>query len=196
MQGRFLEGSESPAGGLVDVIYEGLDFDGKYHRQLVATLSPNGGSISLPEKQADDSHLCFYDGNNDGIPDRDTNGDGLSRDEKIDCLQADVNPLSPSLLRKDPDSFLPDGFGPVNVILRFEENLPNEGCEALNIETLNFQNSKWDPCLDLIGNDHYRIVMSHTSTGFALLGETEIEPFKETVYTSETFQMGLSLPRI
>ncbi len=188
--GASLEGSESPAGGLVDVIYEGLDFDGKYHRQLVATLSPNGGSISLPEKQADDSHLCFYDGNNDGIPDRDTNGDGLSRDEKIDCLQADVNPLSPSLLRKDPDSFLPDGFGPVNVILRFEENLPNEGCEALNIETLNFQNSKWDPCLDLIGNDHYRIVMSHTSTGFALLGETEIEPFKETVYTSETLPDG------
>ena len=40
--------------------------------------------------------------------------------------------------RQDPDSFLPDGFGPVNIILRFEENLPNEGCEALNIETLNF----------------------------------------------------------
>ena len=79
----------------------------------------------------------------------------------------------------------------MNIILRFEEeNLPNEGCEALNIETLNFQNSKWDPCLDLIGNDHYRIVMSHTSTGFALLGETEIEPFKETVYTSETLPDG------
>ena len=43
---------------------------------------------------------------------------------------------------------------------------------------------------DLIGNDHYRIAMSHTSTGFALLGETEIEPFKETVYTSETLPDG------
>ena len=39
--------------------------------------------------------------------------------------------LDPQLLRDDPDSFLPDGFGPVNVILRFAENLPHEGCLSL-----------------------------------------------------------------
>ena len=57
-------------GGLVDVIYEGLDFEGVMHRQVVATLAPNAGLISLPEPQVDRSHLCFYDGNGDQIPDR------------------------------------------------------------------------------------------------------------------------------
>ena len=38
--GRELSGATTPNGGLVDVIYEGLDFEGVMHRQVVATLAP------------------------------------------------------------------------------------------------------------------------------------------------------------
>ena len=127
--GTALSGGETPYGGLVDVIFEGTDFQGTLHRQVVATLAPNAGVISLPEVEPDGSHLCFYDGNGDGTPDRDVDGDGLEVEESIGCLKSNISPLNPSLLRADPESFLPDGFGPVNVILRFQETLPNEGCQ-------------------------------------------------------------------
>ena len=64
--GTALSGSDTPYGGLVDVIFEGTDFQGTLHRQVVATLAPNAGVISLPEVEPDGSHLCFYDGNGDG----------------------------------------------------------------------------------------------------------------------------------
>ena len=183
--GRELSGANSPNGGLVDVIYEGLDFDGVMHRQVVATLAPNAGLISLPEPQVDGSHLCFYDGNGDGIPDRDSNGNGqLDDSESIGCLKANVSPLNPQLLRDDPDSFLPDGFGPVSVYLRFRETLPNEGCEILEAEYLSMQ-GKWDPCVDVIGNDHFRVQMAYNANGFSLIGRTSMEVDDQIVYTSE-----------
>ena len=183
--GRELSGGSSPNGGLVDVIYEGLDFDGVMHRQVVATLAPNAGLISLPEPQVDGSHLCFYDGNGDDIPDRDADGDGVLDDsESIGCLKANVAPLSPALLREDPDSFLPDGFGPVSVYLRFRETLPNEGCEMLEVEYLSLQ-GKWDPCVDTIGNDHFRVQMAYNANGFSLIGRTSMEVDDQIVYTSE-----------
>jgi len=183
--GRELSGPGSPNGGLVDVIYEGLDFEGVMHRQIVATLAPNAGLISLPEPQPDGSHLCFYDGNGDGTPDRDSNGNGQLDDfESIGCMKANVSPLSPQLLREDPDSFLPDGFGPVSVYLRFRETLPNEGCEDLAVQYLSMQ-GKWDPCLDLIGNDHFRIQMAYNANGFSLIGRTSLDIDDQIVYTSE-----------
>ncbi len=183
--GRELSGANSPNGGLVDVIYEGLDFDGVLHRQVVATLAPNAGLISLPEPQPDGSHLCFYDGNGDFIPDRDQNGNGqLDDEEAIGCLKANVSPLSPQLLREDPDSFLPDGFGPVSVYLRFRETLPNEGCEPIGIEYLSMQ-GKWDPCSDVPGNDHFRVQMAYNANGFSLIGRTSLDVDDQIVYTSE-----------
>ena len=183
--GRELSGATTPNGGLVDVIYEGLDFEGVMHRQVVATLAPNAGLISLPEPQVDGSHLCFYDGNGDGIPDRDSNGNGqLDDSESIGCLKANVSPLSPQILREDPDSFLPDGFGPVSVYLRFRETLPNEGCEILEAEYLSMQ-GKWDPCVDVVGNDHFRVQMAYNANGFSLIGRTSMEVDDQIVYTSE-----------
>ena len=183
--GQALSGANSPNGGLVDVIYEGTDFDGVMHRQVVATLAPNAGLISLPEPENDGSHLCFYDGNGDNIPDRDSDGDGqLSDSESIGCLKANISPLNPQLLREDPDSFLPDGFGPVSVYLRFRETLPNEGCQEIEASFLSLQ-GKWDPCVDQIGNDHFRVQMSYNANGFSLIGRTSLDIDDQIVYTSE-----------
>jgi len=164
-------GLDTPYGGLVDVIYEGSDFQGTLHRQVVATLAPNAGVISLPDVEPDGSHLCFYDGNGDGVPDRDTDGDGLETEETIGCLKSNISPLSPALLREDPESFLPDGFGPVNVILRFRETLPNEGCQPLEVSYLSIQGA-WDFCTQVPGNDHFRITMTNNANGFNLIGRT------------------------
>ena len=79
--------------------------------------------------------------------------------------------LDPQLLRDDPQSFLPDGFGPVNVILRFEENLPHEGCEPLDAEALSTSGA-WDPCVQVVNSDHYRRVMQFQVDGFSLIGYT------------------------
>ncbi|MCH1540965.1 MAG: DUF4129 domain-containing protein [Candidatus Poseidonia sp.] len=182
--GTALSGSETPNGGLVDVIFEGSDFEGTLHRQVVATLSPSAGTISLPEIEPDGSHLCWYDGNGDEIPDRDIDGDGLGAEETIGCMKADINPLSPKLLRADPESFLPDGFGPVNVVLRFQETLPNEGCQELDASYLGIQGA-WDPCVQIPGNDHYRIIMTNNANGFNLIGRTVMDVDDQIVYTSE-----------
>ena len=182
--GAALDGANPPSGGLVDVIFEGTDFEGIQHRQHIATLAPSAGLISLPEPQPDGSHLCFYDANGDGFADRDVDKDGLSREESVGCLRADITPLDPALLREDPESFLPDGFGPVDVILRFEENLPNEGCAPLDVTTLGIQ-GVWDTCTSVPGNDHFRVVMTHNANGFALIGRTSLEVDDQIVYTSE-----------
>jgi hypothetical protein len=180
--GAALDGASS---GLVDVIFEGSDFNGVFHRQVVATLAPAAGLISLPEPQPDNSHLCFYDGNGDNVPDRDFNQDGtLDRNETVGCLKSNISPLNPQLLRDDPESFLPDGFGPVNVILRFEENLPNEGCEALQPTSLTIQGA-WDPCTSVPGNDHFRLKMTNNANGFSLIGRTSLTVDDQIVYTSE-----------
>ena len=182
--GTALSGSETPFGGLVDVIFEGSDFQGTLHRQVVATLAPNAGVISLPEVEPDGSHLCFYDGNGDGTPDRDLDGDGLEVEETIGCLKSNIAPLSPALLRADPESFLPDGFGPVNVILRFQETLPNEGCEPLDVSYLGIQGA-WDPCTSVPGNDHFRLTLTNNANGFNLIGRTVMSVDDQIVYTSE-----------
>ena len=180
--GAALDGANS---GLVDVIFEGTDFNGVFHRQVVATLAPSAGLISLPEPQPDNSHLCFYDGNGDSIPDRDFNQDGiLDRNETVGCLKSNISPLNPQLLREDPESFLPDGFGPVNVILRFEENLPNEGCQELQPSALTIQGA-WDPCTSVPGNDHFRLKMTNNANGFSLIGRTSLTVDDQIVYTSE-----------
>ena len=83
-----------PARGAVDVIFEGTDFQGTLHRQVVATLAPNAGVISLPEVEPDGSHLCFYDGNGDNIPDRDL--DGMAEvEETIGCLKSNISRSTP-----------------------------------------------------------------------------------------------------
>jgi hypothetical protein len=182
--GTALSGAESPYGGLVDVIFEGSDFQGTLHRQVVATLAPNAGVISLPDVEPDGSHLCFYDGNGDGVPDRDLDGDGLETEETIGCLKSNISPLNPGLLREDFESFLPDGFGPVNVILRFRETLPNEGCQPLDVSYLGIQGA-WDPCTQIPGNDHFRLTMTNNANGFNLIGRTVMTVDDQIVYTSE-----------
>ena len=150
----------------------------------MATLAPNAGVISLPEVEPDGSHLCFYDGNGDNIPDRDVDGDGLEVEETIGCLKSNISPLNPALLRADPESFLPDGFGPVNVILRFQETLPNEGCQPLDVSYLGIQGA-WDPCTSIPGNDHFRLTMTNNANGFNLIGRTVMTVDDQIVYTSE-----------
>ena len=181
-----LNGANSPSGGLVDIIFEGTDFNGVSYRQVVATVAPSAGFLTLPSQQPDNSHLCFYDGNDDGFADRDTDKNGLSREESIGCLKANISPLNPSLLRSDPAGFLPDGFGPVNVILRFEENLPNEGCALLdpniNIRTLG---GSWDPCSSIPNSEQYRVLMTNNANGFSLIGRTTLMVEDQIVYTSE-----------
>ena len=194
--GRDLDGETAPNGGLVDVIFEGTDFDNVQHRQVIATLAPSAGVISLPETQPDNSHLCYYDGNDDGYADRDLNQDGnLDRLEAVGCLKADISPLSPEKLRVDPESFLPDGFGPVNVVLRFEESLPNEGCAPLDASYLGLQ-GQWDPCANVPGNNHYRTVMTYNANGFSLIGRTYLSVDDQVVYTSEVDPVtGLVVPK-
>ena len=92
--------------------------------------------------------------------------------------------LDPQLLRDDPQSFLPDGFGPVNVILRFEENLPHEGCEPLDADALSTSGA-WDPCVQIVNSDHYRRVMQFQVDGFSLIGRTTLNIDDQIVYTSE-----------
>lgn len=182
--GSALSGSAAPTGGLVDVIFEGQDFEGTLHRQVVATVAPSAGIISLPEIEPDGAHLCFYDGNNDGVPDRDLDGDGLEPLETVGCLKSNISPLNPRLLRDDPESFLPDGFGPVNVVLRFQENLPNEGCQELDVSYLGIQGA-WDPCTQIPGNDHFRVTMTNNANGFNLIGRTVMSVDDQIVYTSQ-----------
>jgi plastocyanin len=92
--------------------------------------------------------------------------------------------LDPQLLRDDPNSFLPDGFGPVNVILRFAENLPHEGCEPLDDEMLRISGA-WDPCDQILNSDHYRKIFRHDERGFSLIGRTTLSVDDQIVYTSE-----------
>jgi hypothetical protein len=128
--------------GMVQVIFEGTDFDNVVHRQVMYELIPNAGSIY-------ESML-----------------------------------LDAQLLREDPASYLPDGFGPVNIILRFEEDLPNEGCAELQDYQLELQGA-WDPCMSIQGSDHYRRVMPYNVDGFALIGRTTLDVDNQIVYTSE-----------
>ena len=92
--------------------------------------------------------------------------------------------LNPQLLKDDPNSFLPDGFGPVNVILRFQENLPHEGCGPLEADALSTSGA-WDPCALVVNSDHYRKVMQFQVDGFSLIGRTQLSVDDQIVYTSE-----------
>ena len=44
---------------------------------------------------------------------------------------------------------------------------------------------KWDPCLDVIGNDHFRVQMAYNANGFSLIGRTSLDVDDQIVYTSE-----------
>jgi len=129
-------------GGNVTIIFEGIDFEDRTHRQIVSVECPASGSI------------------------------GYGRY------------LDPQLLKDDPFSFLPDGFGPVNVILRFEQNLPHEGCEPLDSGMLSTSGA-WDPCVTILNSDHYRKVLQFQVDGFSLIGNTELDVDQQIVYTSE-----------
>ena len=132
-------------GGNVTIIFEGIGFDDRTHRQVVQVDCPDGGLIGLD----DDGWL-----------------------------------LDPQLLRDDPYSFLPDGFGPVNVILRFEENLPHEGCGPLDAGML-ATSGAWDPCVTIQNSDHFRKVLQFQVDGFSLIGRTSLKVDDQIVYTSE-----------
>ena len=129
-------------GGNVTVIFEGIDFEDRTHRQVVSLECPASGSFSYGRI------------------------------------------LDPQLLRDDPYSFLPDGFGPVNVILRFEENLPHEGCEPLDAAML-ATSGAWDPCVIIQNSDHFRKVLQFQVDGFSLIGRTTLKVDDQIVYTSE-----------
>ncbi len=129
-------------GGNITVIYEGIDFEDRTHRQIVSVECPNTGMFSYGRI------------------------------------------LDPQLLKDDPYSFLPDGFGPVNVILRFEENLPHEGCEPLDAGMLSTSGA-WDPCVTILNSDHFRKVLQFQVDGFSLIGRTTLKVDDQIVYTSE-----------
>ncbi len=129
-------------GGNVTVIFEGIDFEDRTHRQIVSVECPASGSIGYGQY------------------------------------------LDPQLLKDDPFSFLPDGFGPVNVILRFEENLPHEGCEPIDAGMLSTSGA-WDPCVTILNSDHFRKVLQFQVDGFSLIGNTDLQVDQQIVYTSE-----------
>ena len=204
-----LNGPFAPNGGLVDVIFEGISFNNDYNRQIVATVAPSGGTITLPTKYCFEDLLThtFNENTNvlsesqgpDGFWDKDIGWlldplDPSSRtgfqdgtldryNEGINCLKADIYPLNPTTLMKDSTTFLPDGYGPVNVILRYEEALPNEGCDVLNTETLSAV-GMWDSCVLKSGQTHYRRVLPYQGNGFALVGNTDLTIDDQIVYTS------------
>jgi hypothetical protein len=204
-----LNGVFAPNGGLVDVIFEGITFGSDYKRQIVATVAPSGGTITLPTKYCFEDILTHtYNENTnvlsesqgpDGFWDRDIGWlsdpmDPSSRSgfqdetldryhEGINCLKADIYPLNPVTLMKDSTTFLPDGYGPVNVILRYEEALPNEGCESLNTNTISAV-GLWDTCVLKPGQTHYRRVLPYQANGFALVGNTDLTIDDQIVYTS------------
>ena len=129
-------------GGNVTIIFEGIDFEDRTHRQIVSVTCPVAGGINY----------STY--------------------------------LNPQLLKDDPFSYLPDGFGPVNVIIRFEENLPHEGCGALDAGMLTTSGA-WDPCVTIQNSDHFRKVLPFQIDGFSLIGNTDLDVDQQIVYTSE-----------
>ena len=129
-------------GGNVTIIFEGIDFEDRTHRQIVELTCPVDGRIDY---------------------------------ETV---------LDPQLLKHDPFSYLPDGFGPVNVIIRFEENLPHEGCGPIDAGMLTTSGA-WDPCVLIQNSDHFRKVLQFQVDGFSLIGNTDLDVDQQIVYTSE-----------
>jgi len=140
-RGEALDGNGSDGGDII-VIFEGIDFDNRQHRQIMAVLQPNAGTI----------HHQIQ--------------------------------LDPQLLKDDQQSFLPNGFGPVNVYLRFEENLPHEGCQELD-ELMLLAQGAWDPCTQIPNSEHFRREMRYNVDGFSLIGRTSLAVDDQIVYTSE-----------
>ena len=137
-----MQGNGYDLGGNVTIIFEGIDFEDRTHRQIVSRTCPVAGSINYNTT------------------------------------------LNPQLLKDDPFSYLPDGFGPVNVIIRFEENLPHEGCQPLDAGMLSTSGA-WDPCVTIQNSDHYRKVLQFQVDGFSLIGNTVLDVDQQIVYTSE-----------
>ena len=73
------------------------------------------------------------------------------------------------------------------MILRFEENLPHEGCEPLDAGMLSTSGA-WDPCVTILNSDHFRKVLQFQVDGFSLIGNTDLEVDQQIVYTSEIDQ--------
>ena len=95
--------------------------------------------------------------------------------------------LNPQLLKDDPNSFLPDGFGPVNVILRFQRTYLHEDVGPLEADALSTSGA-WDPCALIVNSDHYRKVMQFQVDGFSLIGRTQLSVDDQIVYTSKLIQ--------
>ena len=129
-------------GGNVTIIFEGVDFEDRTHRQIVSRTCPKDGKIDFKTT------------------------------------------LDPQLLKDDPFSYLPDGFGQVNVVIRFEENLPHEGCGPVTSEMLTTSGA-WDPCVTILNSDHFRKVLQFQVDGFSLIGNTKLDVDQQIVYTSE-----------
>ena len=55
--GSALDGAVAPNGGLVDVIFEGVDFSGVTHRQIVATVRPSA-ELSLYQTLQQTPRIC------------------------------------------------------------------------------------------------------------------------------------------
>ena len=54
----------------------------------------------------------------------------------------------------------------------------------IEIQYLSMQ-GKWDPCVDILGNDHFRVQLSYNANGFSLIGRTSLSVDDQIVYTSK-----------
>ena len=124
--------------------------------------------ISLPEPQPDGSHLCFYDANGDGFADRDVDKDGLSREESVGCLRADITPLDPPSCVRTPSPSCRTDSDPWTSSCVSRRTCPTRAA-PLDVTTLGIQ-GVWDTCTSVPGNDHFRVVMTHNANNFALIG--------------------------
>ena len=73
------------------------------------------------------------------------------------------------------------------MIIRFGENLPNEGCEPIDEEMLRTSGA-WDPCAQILNSEHFRKVLQFNTQGFYLVGRTSLAVDDQIVYTSEIDQ--------
>ncbi len=96
--------------------------------------------------------------------------------------------LDPGDIRLMDNTFLPDGFGPVTVYLRFIENKPNEGCAPLNPDFLDLQGG-WDECTLIPNSNDYRLTLPYYNDGggFLLVSQPRmtIDTSVTDIYTSQ-----------
>lgn len=101
--------------------------------------------------------------------------------------------LNPADIRLMKDSYLPDGYGPVTVHLRYVEDLPHEGClenrtQLEDSGLLNLQGA-WDPCTSIPLSNDFRITMPYYNDGggFMLVSRPllSLDNQETDIYTSD-----------